>query len=295
MPREPLCALMAVAAGKGFFAEEGLEVEIDRSYPSGKRALAGLLDGQIDLTATAEAPLVFRSFERDDFRVVATIGSSDNEAKMVARADAGVRVPADLRGKRIATQRGSAVHYFLHLFLLRHGMSEADVELSYLKAEQLAPALAAGEIDAFSMREPFVGEAKKLLGDQAVELAEAGLYVKTFNLVAAADVLQQRPAAVEAAVRALVRAERFVLEHPDEARRLVAEQLEVDPQMLQAAWEEIDLRVSLGQELLSGLEGEARWAISGGLTESDSMPNYLELIDPGCLSRVRPTSVTMIH
>jgi NitT/TauT family transport system substrate-binding protein len=174
-------------------------------------------------------------------------------------------------------------------------MSEADVELSFLKAEQLAPALAAGEIDAFSMREPFVGEAQELLGDQAVVLAEPGLYVKTFNLVAAADVLDQRRAAVEAAVRALVRAERFASEQPDDARKIVAEQLEVDAQTLRAAWDEIDLRVSLGQELLSGLEGEARWAIAGGLTESSGLPNYLKLIDTGCLSRVRPTSVTIIH
>jgi len=90
----------------------------------------------------------------------------------------------------VATQRASAVHYFLHLFLLRHGMSEDDVDLSFMKAEELPGALSEGTIDAFSMREPFIGEAKRLMGEQAVVFSEPALYVKTFNLVAV------KPAAV---------------------------------------------------------------------------------------------------
>jgi sulfonate transport system substrate-binding protein len=295
MPREPLCALMAIAVGQGFFEAEGLDVTIDRSYPSGKRALGGLLDGKIQLTASAEVPIVFRSFDCDDFRVVATIGSSDNEPKIVARADQGIAEPADLRGRRIATQEGSAVHYYLHLFLLQHGLTEADVELSFMKAEELPTALAEGKIDAFSMREPYVGEAQALLGENARVFAEPGLYVKTFNLVARPELLEQQRETVEAALRALVRAEQFAIERPDEAKKVVAQQLAMEAGALDDVWDQIDLRVSLGQELLSGMEDEARWSLKGALIEAEGIPNYLRLIDADCLKRVRPKSVTIIQ
>ncbi len=300
MPREPLCALMAIAVGQGFFEAEGLDVTIDRSYPSGKRALGGLLDGNMQLTASAEVPIVFRSFDRDDFRVIATIGSSDNEPKIVACADQGIAdqgiaEPADLRGRRIATQEGSAVHYFLHLFLLQHGLTEADVELSFMKAEELPTALAEGKIDAFSMREPYVGEAQALLGENARVFAEPGLYVKTFNLVARPELLERQREAVEAALRALVRAEQFAIERPDEAKKVVAQQLEMEEGALDDVWDQIDLRVSLGQELLSGMEDEARWSLKGKLIEAEGIPNYLRLIDTDCLRRVRPRSVTIIQ
>ena len=83
-----------------FFAEEGVNVRIVDKYPSGKRTLQGLLDGEVTVAPTAEAPIVFRSFERGDFAIVATIGSSDNEPKIIARKDSGIEKPEDLRGIR---------------------------------------------------------------------------------------------------------------------------------------------------------------------------------------------------
>ena len=62
--------------------------------------------------------------------------------------------------------------------------------------------------------------------------------------------------AVEAALRALVRAEQFAMEHPEEAKKSVVQQLEMEPEALDEIWGQIDLRVSLGQELLTSMEDE---------------------------------------
>ena len=295
LTREPLGSLMVVALEKGFFADEGLNVTIVDKYPSGKRALLGLLEGEVTLAPTSEVPIVFRSFERDDFAVVATIGSSDNEPKIVARRDTGIEKPADLRGKRLATQRASAVHYFLHLFLLRHGIAESDVELCYFKAEELPPALAAGRIDAFSMREPFVSEARRLLGAEAIVFCEPGLYVKTFNLVVRKQAVSERPEAIRRVLRALVRAEQFARKHAEEAIGIVARRLQVDRVSLGNTWTELDLRISLGQQLLGALEDEARWALGSGFVEGQPVPNYLDLIHVDALDDVKATAVTVIH
>jgi len=295
VPREPLGALLAVAAGQDFFSDEGLNVTLVGDYPSGKRALAGMLDGEVELTAASEVPVVFRSMERGDFRIVATIGTSDNEPKIVARADRGIRQPTDLAGRHVATQRASAVHYYLHLFMLRHGLSDKVGEISFMNAEQLPAALADGEIDAFSMREPYVGEAQQRLGENAVVFSEPGLYVKTFNVVVREDAVRDQPQAVRAVLRALIRAEDFAREYPQEARRTVCEQLDMDAAAVEAAWSQIQLRVLLGQDLITLMEDEADWAIDNQFVESGQAPNYLEFIEVDPLKEVRPDRVTVVH
>jgi len=295
LPAEPLGALLALAVERGYVADEGLAAEIVDTYPSGQRALSGLLAGEVDVALSAETPIVFQSFEHTHFRIVATVGSSDDEPKIVARRDRGIVAPADLRGKRVATQRASAVHYFLYLFLLRHGMREADVELTFMKAEELPDALIRGDIDAFSMREPFVGNAKQGLDEKAVVFTEPGLYVKTFNLVVRDELIANRPEAIRALLRALVRAEDFARGNRQAAMDAVAGPLQTDRAILDRLWPELELRVFLGQGLLSALEDEARWALDRGLIEAEHAPNYSKFIAPEPLMAVKNAAVTLIR
>jgi len=160
----PTAFLAVIASEKGFFSQAGLDVTI-KNYPSGKRAVnEGLFTGEVDIAAASEAVIVFNSFKRKDFKTIASIGSTDNGISIIARKDSGIQSPADLKGKRVATQEASAVHFFLHLFLVKNNLSEKNIDLSFKKAEKLPKALVSGEIDAFSMREPFIGEARRPVG-----------------------------------------------------------------------------------------------------------------------------------
>ncbi len=294
LPPDPVNWLMVIGVEQGLFADHGLELAV-RDYVSGKRALNAVLAGEVEVATTAEVPLVFRAFERSDFACFGTVGSSGNEPRVVARRDAGIAGPGDLRGKGVATQRGSAVHFFLHLFLVTHGMTEADVELSFMKAEELAPALAEGRIDAFSMREPFVSEAERLLGEGAIVFAEPGLYHKSFNLVAGTDVVARRGEALRRLVAGVLDAERFARARPGEAQALVARRLGIDAARVAELWGQIDLRLGLSQELLLAMEDEARWALAAGLVEGSEPPDFLRLLHGEPLRRVRPAAVTVVE
>ena len=110
---QPTCALLAIAEARDFYEEEGLNV-VTTTYPSGKRALHdGLLAGNEDIVNVADVPVALKAFEKADMLIVGTIGHADTIQKVIARRDAGITVPEDLRGKNIATQKGSAVHFFL--------------------------------------------------------------------------------------------------------------------------------------------------------------------------------------
>ncbi len=293
LPLDPTNWLMVIAVQQGILAEQGLEVEV-REYVSGKRALNGLLAGEVDVATTAEVPMVFRLFERDDFACLGTVGSSGNEPRIVARNDAGIECGDELRGKRVATQRGSAVHFFLHLFLVTHGLTEADVKLSFMKGEELAPALAAGEIDAFSMREPFVSEAEHLLGDKAIVFAEPGLYQKSFNLVATSAFIAARPEALRRLVAGVLAAETFARDSPELARGAVSSRTGIPSERVAELWREIDLDFTLRQELLLAMEDEARWAMENRLVPGAQVPNFLDHIHAAPLGDARPDAVTIV-
>ncbi len=290
--QQPQSALFHIAAQQGFFRDEGVEVEISR-HISGKRALLdGLLAGKADLATAAESPVVANSFQYRGYRVIAAINYISNNNRVVARRDAGIERPTDLRNKRVATQEASAVHYFLHLFLNRHGVSENDVELSFMKGNQLPGALARGEIDAFSMREPYVGEAVQLLGEQALVFAEPGLFLQ-FDLVVVSQEALQRRSEIDAVLRALLRAERFAKQNPAAAIEDVATFSGSEESGITTLWNDYHPVVELDSSLLIALDAEAVWVLQSGLTHRSRVPDMFRLIDSRPLQRVDPLRVRL--
>ena len=233
------------------------------------------------------------ALEGRDVVAVGTLFAADNINRIVARRDLGIHHPADLRGRRIATQRASAVHFFLHRFLAKHELSESEVKLLFMRAEELPVALAGGEIDAFSMREPYVTTARELLGGRAEVFAAPGLYHQLEVLVASAKLVRNHPQRLPKLLRALVQAERYAARHPAEAIAITAAYLGVPKQKIEALWPTIKLRVTLDQPLLSLLESEARWAMESGVVETREMPKFRERLYRQALGEVDPTRVRL--
>ncbi|HET7832462.1 MAG TPA: NrtA/SsuA/CpmA family ABC transporter substrate-binding protein [Gallionella sp.] len=296
MPMHPTSLLAHVALEQGFFAANGLDVTV-KEYPSGKRALDdALFAGKADITWSNETPVVLAGFERSDFRIVSTTLSATDVNMIIARRDSRIERPEDLRGKRIATQRGSAVHFFLHLFLLEHGLTEEDVRLSFLRAEELPAALASGAIDAFSMRDPYISQARALLGEnKTVVFSAPGIYDQMDLMLIRQDVLEKNPRIARKALHAMLDAESYAASHPAETAATVAKQLKVAPQEIERILPGLKPNVTLSQSLLVLLEAEARWAVKTGLTERKEVPDYLELIDVNDLKRLKPEVVTIIR
>ncbi len=289
-----IASLIIIGQEQGFFSQEGLDVTT-RKYPTGKAAFEGMFSGEVDMASVAETPIVFKSFEQQDFSIIAELSSSNNFVRIVARKDKGILKPADLRGKSIATPQGTVFHFFSHLFLIKNGLSENDVKLSFKKPEELISGLVRGEIDAFSFREPSISEANKLLGDKAVVFAEPGLYFQTFNLAALKSFIKDKPETIKRVLRALIEAEEFTKKYPDKAKKIISKYMGISETEMAAVWSDVTLQISLDQPLLLTLEDEARWAIKSGFTDKKEVPNYLNFIYLDGLEAVKPKAVTIIR
>ena len=291
---ELLSGLIFLADERGRFAAHGLPAEV-RAYPSGKLAYEALQRGEVSVATCASLPIVFGGLAQQDLRILAVVGSTANEMRVVARRDCGIATPADLRGKRIATQSASALHFFLHLFLLRNNVAEPALAVSFLSPEKLPAALTSGAVDAAVLREPLTSEALAVLGTNAVIFAAPGFYEKYYFLVTRREFLERQPATLAAILRGLLDAEELAKRDPAAAQAVVARRIGVPPAAVRGDWSWADFRVTLPQTVVLVLENEARWAVRTGLTPGGRFPDYLSLIDRTVLEQVRPEVVTLIH
>ena len=285
--------LTILAFEKGFFKKAGLDAT-PKYFPSGKRALLGMFAGDVDIATTADVPIVKNSLERNDFAILATIGTTYNDNKVIARNDHGIVSPEDLRNKQVATQSSSAAHFFLHLFLLKNNLSKTDIIPSFAKIEELPAMLCNGKAEAIVTRQPFIRKAQEQCGNKIIIFEEPGLFVKNFHLTAFKDFINLNQLSIQKMLQAMLEAEQFMRNHKDEAVSLLAHELGLLDNQVRLTIEEIDLAVSLNQPSLRILADETRW-----LTDVKSLdkevPNFLDFIWMDGLKTVRPEAVTIIY
>jgi NitT/TauT family transport system substrate-binding protein len=109
------------------------------------------------------------------------------------------------------------------------------------------------------------------------------------------DLPSKKPGIVKGILKALIRAENFVRERPQESIKIVADAVGIEMELLRRSWKYENFRVSLDQQLLLSLEDESRWAIKSGLTKATKIPNYLDYIYFDGLQSVKPEAVRILR
>ena len=226
--RSPLSAPLVVAVEQQFFEQEGLKPTLI-IYDSGKAALDGLFNNEVDLAVAAPTPLVFTSFKRSDFRILAAIVSTYRDSKVLVRRDTRIRDFPDLRGRRVGVHRGTSGYFFLLSLLAEYGLDASDIHEQDIRSPDLPQALARHEVDAIAVWEPHAYLARQLLDDQVLELETGDSFRTTFNLVIKDDFATTHQLEIQAILRALKTAETFMGAEAGVAQSLVAERLDLVP------------------------------------------------------------------
>ncbi|WP_233885525.1 sulfonate ABC transporter substrate-binding protein [Paraburkholderia flagellata] len=132
-------------------------------FDAGPVQLEALNVGSIDFGDVGEAPPIFAQAAGAPLAyVAATVPRPQSEAVLVPHASA-IRGVADLRGKTIALNRGSNVHYFLVKLLQAHNLQYGDVKVVFLAPADARAAFERGSIDAWVIWDPFLASAQKSL------------------------------------------------------------------------------------------------------------------------------------
>ena len=289
----PLSLPIFIAESEGYFAAEGAAVVLEELV-GGHRTLQRLLNGGADLATSSEAVVMFNSFRSGDYAVIATFVTSDDDVKVVARPGSGIAVAQDLRGKRIGTIVGASAHFYLDTLLLLNGVDPKAVQMRNLQPEDMAGALAKGEVDAVSVWEPYGYKALAAVPGAKL-LPKSGAYVETFNLIVHKKHRGARDADLVRLLRALERAQQLIATEPAKAQSVLRSRLKLDQSFVEWIWPRFRYRLTLEQSLLKTMEAEARWARQEDHVKAERSPNYLDYIHSGPLRQVRPAAVGIIE
>jgi len=285
--------LIFIAQKNGYFAENGLDADV-KLYESGPAAIKDLEAGKLDIAGSAEFPFVSLSVGMPDLRIMGAITRADT-IQVIARKDRGVAIPQDLKGKEVGVVFQSNGDYYLGLFLLYNNMALSDIKRVNMTPQQITDNLTSGDIGAVIIWEPHVYNLREKLGEKVITWPAQEGQAFYWLVISRDDVLKTRPALGEKFFNAMVRAETFAAEHPEEAQAIVAQRLNVSDAYIKYAWPKSKFEVSLPQALIIVMEDEARWMIRNGITTQTRVPNYMNYIYFDGIQKAKPAAVTIIR
>lgn len=269
------CTLALVALDRGFFADEGLDVDV-KYLDAGRYCLDAVVSESADFGTIVEVNVAYHGFTtNENLAVVGTLAASTSSA-IIARKSAGIQSPADLSGKTLALSPGTTSDIFAHRFLAANKLSAANVTLRKIQPTALQPAMISRDIDAASTWEPFVHNIKTALGDDAVVFTAPTIYTAYEMLAVRRDWAHSHTTQVDGFLKALKKAERFVLSNPSEAQAIVSRAINLDPSTVTAIWSLFDFNSTHNRAtLLAAIraEGEQIRANDESFT-SKPLPNY---------------------
>jgi NitT/TauT family transport system substrate-binding protein len=216
-----------MAYEKGFFGEEGLDVELVKLAPGTnfEAISAGQIDASFGLLATLIQPL------SNGLPIKITTGLHTGCDKVLVKPDSGIKTVADLKGKRIGVPSlTSSPIMFARRGLANAGVKvgdkDSEVEFLVFENSELPLALERGAIDAISANDPVASLAAKnnnlvVLLDSAKDKPYSEQYCCAAYV--SAEIAEKNPEAAAKYTRAMQKAAAWIQKNPDETAKIQVE------------------------------------------------------------------------
>lgn len=268
-----------IAQREGYFEEERLDVTI-RVNQSGKESVRQLLSGEVDIAYMSETPFLYAALDSTYFDgqpagepvIFANMILASQIQRIVARTDAGLSGERyDLSGLRVGVTRGTQSEYHFDSFLLENQADTSAFEILNLTPAEQKEALRAGDIDVMVTWEPYASEMLAELGDQAHELRSRLTYSTLWLAVTLNQTAEHNPYLLAAYLRAIRRAQVYILDHRDEIVHLLAEETGARPEVIRDVMDYIDYELSLSERMYALISSQYRWMVARGSVPDDNV------------------------
>lgn len=133
-------------------------------FPSGPPLLEALNVGAIDFGNTGEAPPIFAQAAGAPIQYVAYEPPAPKGEAILVPKDSKLNSVADLKGKKVALNKGSNVHYLLVKALEKAGVKYSEIEPVFLAPADARAAFERGSVDAWVIWDPFQAAAEAATG-----------------------------------------------------------------------------------------------------------------------------------
>ncbi|MFW2490094.1 ABC transporter substrate-binding protein [Clostridium chromiireducens] len=209
-----------IAFEKGFFKEEGLDVEL----------VSGTLDENKTGLATGEFVVTNGDFQwfpsiQQGMNLKIIGGLHKGCIKIVLPPNSPIKTAADLKGKNIGVDEIGGTPMSVATIVLANAGINPQTEVTWkpYPLDQLNEAVSKGEVDAFAAWDPFgtlavENNGYKVLTDISTDPLFAGK--SCCFLYAGENQIKENPEKVKAIARAYQKADAWIKEHPEEAAKI---------------------------------------------------------------------------
>ena len=211
---------LTVAERKGFFKDEGLEVEIP-DFPGGARALQALVGGSADLVSGAYEHTINMAAKKQPIKAVVLQAKYSSIVLLLPKDKAAkYKSPKDLKGMKVGvTAPGSSTNMFVNNLLAKDGLKPTDISVVGVGAGAGAvAAMEKGELDAMSNLDPVITQLESTgkyvaVADSRTEKGMKEIYGGDYMasvIYATDEFVKKNPNTVQAVVNAMVRADKWI-------------------------------------------------------------------------------------
>lgn len=210
-----LTILKALGTLDKALAAQGIAVKWTE-FPAGPQLLEGLNVGSIDFGTVGEAPPIFAQAAGAPLVYVGNEPPAPDSEAILVPKDSPVRSVADLKGRKVALNKGSNVHYLLVKLLEQAGVAYRDVNVAYLTPADARAAFERGAVDAWVIWDPFQAAAELQLGARV--LADGKGVVNNYQFFLASRAYADRhPQVIRTVLEEIRKGDLWARENPTQA------------------------------------------------------------------------------
>jgi ABC-type nitrate/sulfonate/bicarbonate transport system substrate-binding protein len=223
---------------KGFFREEGLDVEL-QPIEGGAAVIPAVAKGDVQFAFGNAVSLAFAQQRGIDFQYVTEgvqggASSKDSTNGLIVHKDSGIRTPRDLAGKTFAVNTlNSLGEVTIKTALEKEGVDVSGLEFVEVPFPDMIPALERKQFDVAWATEPFISAAlaaghRKILDPMIgthPRLTLAAYFAST-------EFVEQNPELVDKFKRAMNRSLDYAAAHEQEAREAIKRNTEIPPEVV---------------------------------------------------------------
>jgi NitT/TauT family transport system substrate-binding protein len=208
-----------LARDLGYFKEEGIDVKLT-TVEEKSLQMAAVMSGNVAGAAGTVDEFLLYMKEGTCLKYVLALDESSGGDGILARDE--IKTIADLKGKKIAFNEGSVSQFWLNVILKENGMSQDDIEMVNMTADDAAAAFMANRVDVAVTWEPHLTEVRNAKQGHILIDSSKSPGVITDVITVSCDTAEKRKDEIKALVRGWNRAVEYWKAHPDEANAIMA-------------------------------------------------------------------------
>lgn len=205
-----------------------------QEFAAGPQLLEALNVGSIDFGSVGETPPIFAQAAGAPFVYVGYEPPTPVGEGILVPKESPLKTVADLKGKKVALNKGSNVHYLLVKALASKGLSLRDIQPVYLPPSDARAAFERGAVDAWVIWDPFYIAAQRATNARAL-VDGVGLVENHQFYVATRAYAEANPKVIEAFLQEIRDVAKWAGENSRQAAEALSPQTGIEVGALEIA------------------------------------------------------------